>query len=195
MNKGEFLRSLEKHLHPIGEQESRKYTEYYDEMIEDYQEDGYSEKEAVHQVGDPALIAQGIVTELGARQVEVPTVGEKMTRISILVLGFPLWGSILASVVLLIFSLYLVMWCIPLVTGTLMLSGLLGGLLSVIGSPFIYQDGLHVVVTQLGIGVFLLGIGLLSGIATVFLTKVCVKVTVQSSHTFLGMFKKKVVRI
>ncbi|MDM5296832.1 DUF1700 domain-containing protein [Bacillus pumilus] len=195
MNKQEFLGSLEAHLLHLGEKDSRKFAEYYDEMIEDYKEDGYSEQEAVHQVGHPALIAEGIMKEQGIKTVEIPTLGEKITRYSILVLGFPLWGSILASVALLIFSVYIVIWCIPLVTGALAVSGLIGGVWSIIGSPFIFQDGLHVVVTQFGIGIFLLGIGLLSGMITVYLTNIFVQVTVQSSKKFMGIFKKKVVSV
>ena len=36
-------------------------------MIEDYQEDGYSEQEAVQQVGQPAMIAEGIMKEQGIK--------------------------------------------------------------------------------------------------------------------------------
>ncbi|MGE1119162.1 DUF1700 domain-containing protein [Bacillus altitudinis] len=195
MNKKEFLASLEKHLHRLGEKESDRFIEYYDEMIEDYQEDGYSEQEAVHQVGQPAIIAEGIMKEQGIKTIQVPTFGEKATRLSILILGFPLWGSILATVFLLILSVYMVIWCVPLVTGTMTLVGLLGGFWSIIGSPFIFQGGLHVVVTQIGVGILLLGVGLLSGIATAYLTKLFVQVTVQTTKAFMGMFKKKVVRV
>ncbi|MFP3325067.1 hypothetical protein R0K05_18570, partial [Planococcus sp. SIMBA_160] len=89
----------------------------------------------------------------------------------------------------------MVIWCIPLVTGTVTLIGLLGGFWSIIGSPFIFQDGLHVVVTQIGVGILLLGVGLLCGIATVYLTKLFVHLTVQTTNAFMGMFRKKVVRI
>ncbi|WP_456265865.1 MULTISPECIES: DUF1700 domain-containing protein [unclassified Bacillus (in: firmicutes)] len=195
MNKKEFLSSLKKHLHLLGDKDSDRFIEYYDEMIEDYQEDGYSEQEAVHQVGQPAMIAEGIMKEQGIKTVQVPTLGEKATRLSILILGFPLWGSILATVFLLILSVYMVIWCIPLVTGALTLTGLLGGFWSIIGSPFIFQDGLHVVVTQVGVGIFLLGAGLLFGIATAYLTKLFVQMTIQTTKAFLGMFKKKVVRV
>ncbi|APJ09702.1 DUF1700 domain-containing protein [Bacillus safensis] len=195
MNKKEFLSSLKKHLHLLGDKDSDRFIEYYDEMIEDYQEDGYSEQEAVHQVGQPAMIAEGIMKEQGIKTVQVPTFGEKATRLSILILGFPLWGSILATVFLLILSVYMVIWCIPLVTGALTLTGLLGGFWSIIGSPFIFQDGLHVVVTQVGVGIFLLGVGLLSGIATAYLTKLFVQITIQTTKAFMGMFKKKVVRV
>lgn len=195
MNKKEFLSSLKKHLHLLGDKDSDRFIEYYDEMIEDYQEDGYSEQKAVQQVGQPAMIAEGIMKEQGIKTVQVPTFGEKATRLSILILGFPLWGSILATVFLLILSVYLVIWCIPLVTGTVTLVGLLGGFWSIIGSPFIFQDGLHVVVTQIGVGIFLLGVGLLSGIATAYLTKLFVQITIQTTKAFIGMFKKKVVRV
>lgn len=195
MNKKEFLSSLKKHLHLLGDKDSDRFIEYYDEIIEDYQEDGYSEQEAVHQVGQPAMIAEGIMKEQGIKTVQVPTFGEKATRLSILILGFPLWGSILATVFLLILSVYMVIWCIPLVTGALTITGLLGGFWSIIGSPFIFQDGLHVVVTQVGVGILLLGVGLLSGIATAYLTKLFVQMTIQTTKAFMGMFKKKVVRV
>ncbi|MES9659749.1 DUF1700 domain-containing protein [Bacillus altitudinis] len=77
MNKKEFLASLEKHLHRLGEKESDRFIEYYDEMIEDYQEDGYSEQEAVHQVGQPAIIAEGIMKEQGIKTVQVRRLEKK----------------------------------------------------------------------------------------------------------------------
>ena len=62
---------------------------------------------------------------------------------------------------------------------------------SIIGSPFIFQDGLHVVVTQVGVGILLLGVGLLSGIATAYLTKLFVQMTIQTTKAFMGMFKRR----
>ncbi|MDG3044681.1 hypothetical protein OE903_14870 [Bacillus sp. B6(2022)] len=49
--------------------------------------------------------------------------------------------------------------------------------------------------TQIGVGILLLGVGLLSGIATAYLTKLFVQGTVQTTKAFMGMFKKKVVRV
>lgn len=47
MNKAYFLDSLEQNLGSLLREERFKFISYYDEIIEDYIEDGYSEKDAV----------------------------------------------------------------------------------------------------------------------------------------------------
>ena len=63
MSKKEFLESLGRLLKSLGKSEREKSLSYYNEIIDDYMEDGYTEQQAVEQIGNPGLIAQEILEE------------------------------------------------------------------------------------------------------------------------------------
>ena len=88
MNRVEFIKELSNHLaYEVRPSEVHRLIEYYDEMILDLMEDGYSERAAVKKLGDPkqlAYEAAGIPTE-----VHVPRKFNWLW-ITLLVLGFPL---------------------------------------------------------------------------------------------------------
>lgn len=68
MNRVEFIKELSNHLaYEVRPSEVHRLIEYYDEMILDLMEDGYSERAAVKKLGDPkqlAYEAAGIPTEV-----------------------------------------------------------------------------------------------------------------------------------
>lgn len=111
MNRVEFIKELSNYLtYEARPNEVHRLIEYYDEMILDLIEDGYSEKQAVARLGDPkqlAYEAAGIPTE-----VHVPCKLNWFWLI-LLIIGFPLWGSIALAVFLILFSIDLLIWCIP----------------------------------------------------------------------------------
>jgi uncharacterized membrane protein len=195
MNKEEFSRNLEKELLELGAKDGQKFTAYYYEMIEDYIEDGYSEEQAVKKVGSPKTIAQQILEEEGEVVLKVPSIGGKVATIALLIIGFPLWGSILATGALLVLTGYLLILCIPILTGTMTVAGIVGGIWSVMGAPFTINDGLHIAVTQFGIGVFGVGIGILSGLFTIFILAKLIECTLLAINKIKSIFRKKVVRI
>ncbi|MBZ9609469.1 hypothetical protein G9F73_016920 [Clostridium estertheticum] len=53
-----------------------------------------------------------------------------------------------------------------MVTGIIGLAGFGGGLWSIAGSSFCLKQGVHIVVTQIGFGFLLLGIGVLCALIT-----------------------------
>ena len=57
MNRVEFIKELSNHLaYEVRPSEVHRLIEYYDEMILDLMEDGYSERAAVKKLGDPISI-------------------------------------------------------------------------------------------------------------------------------------------
>ena len=114
MNKTEFLQELEKRLHVLNEQERKDVLEEYAQHINLKIESGLSEEEAVEAVGS--------VDEIGAqtlREIPLSKLVKKKLRpdrrlriweIILLVLGSPVWVSLLAAAFVLFFTAYLFIW-------------------------------------------------------------------------------------
>lgn len=105
MNRVNFIKALAAELsEKVRPSEIHQLINYYDEMIEDLMEEGYTEEEAVARLGSPKELIQA-VTETEEVVVEIPRRFHPFLLL-ILVLGFPLWGSLLLSAALLILSLF-----------------------------------------------------------------------------------------
>lgn len=198
MSKKEFLESLGRLLKSLGKSEREKSLSYYNEIIDDYMEDGYTEQQAVEQIGNPGLIAQEILEEQRTQTKEPMSRGMKGLIAVLLVLGFPVWGSlvlagfcIVLSAVLLVLSAYIVIWCIPVCTGAASVAGLILSVVSMGGAAIIIFQNPAAGVIQLGVGMSSAGIFILSGLLTWILGKYFVKVTVRFSKWLAG----KVTRI
>lgn len=116
MTKLKFLLSLHDRLSHLPQDEVEERLSFYSEMIEDRMEDGLSEEEAVAAVGTVEEIAAQIEAELSpTRPVTViaePKRGLKAWEIVLLVLGAPIWLSLLIAAVAVVFSLYVVLWSV-----------------------------------------------------------------------------------
>ena len=163
MNKQNFLKELEVELidKEVGNRET--YLNYYEEILNDYIEDSYTEEEAVLKIGSIEEIIQIIIEEnkMG---------GSKHTKkmsplvLALLIIGSPLWLSILISIFLLVFSILLILWCVPFTLGALSFAGILTGAVSLMGLGF--NSDLYYIVTQLGVALIAFGVGLLLLLAT-----------------------------
>lgn len=176
MNRVEFIKELSNHLtYEVRPSEVHRLIEYYDEMILDLMEDGYTEKQAVARLGDPkqlAYEAAGIPTE-----VHVPRKLNWFWLI-LLIIGFPLWGSIALAVFLILFSIDLLIWCIPFTGACLAAGTIIGGVAAALASPFVLFDSIFTGLTQLGVGMLLFGGGLL-----------CMWLTYKFSAVFITMHR------
>lgn len=192
MNKTTFLSRLDNKLKLMGVADVETYLMYYDEMIEDYQEDGHSETEAVSLVGSIESIAQTILAEGEDDFVALPTTGNKSLNYLLLVLGAPLWGAILLAAILFVFSAYLLMWCLPIVIGSFSFAGLAIGVVSFVGAPF--NSALFYIITQVGFGLVSLGLGLLLLVLTISISSRVARWTRQFTGKLINLFKEKVVQ-
>ena len=64
MTKSEFLAELRNGLESCPEQEREERITFYDEMISDLMEEGYSEEDAVGKIGNPGEIAANIMEDI-----------------------------------------------------------------------------------------------------------------------------------
>ena len=119
MNKQEFLAELRRGLSGLPKDDIEERLAFYSEMIEDRIEDGIPEETAVYETGSVDGIVSQIIAEipLGKLVKEKITPKKKMKawEIVLLVLGSPIWLSLLIAAAAVLFSLYVVLWSVVLV--------------------------------------------------------------------------------
>lgn len=116
MNKAEFYSEMYKKLSFLPASEVDDRLDYYEEMIDDYMEDGMSEEEAIGKLGSVSDIASQIVADLPISTIVKGKVkknrGLKTWEMVLLVLGAPVWFSLLIAVLAIIFSVYISLWAV-----------------------------------------------------------------------------------
>ena len=116
MTKLKFVLSLHDKLTDLPQDEVEERISFYSEMIEDRIEEGLSEEDAVAAVGTVDEIAEQIAAEISSQK----TVKEKARpkrklrtwEIVLIVLGAPIWASLLISVASGVFSAYVTVWAV-----------------------------------------------------------------------------------
>lgn len=116
MNRSEYLAALRANLTALQESEIEKALAYYDEIISDRVEDGLTEEEAVAGLDAPAKSAERILLDspLNVLVKSRLKAQKKPSAIVIvlLVLGFPLWSSLLAALLSIVLALYVSLWAV-----------------------------------------------------------------------------------
>ena len=116
MDKKEFLKQLEKGLSCLPQADRDDRLTFYSEMIDDYMEEGISEAEAVGRIGSTQEIIAQIIDDTPlsrlAKQRILPKRRLTTIEIVLLILGSPIWGSLLISTVAVILSLYISLWSV-----------------------------------------------------------------------------------
>lgn len=193
MNKGEFLNQLASCLEKMNNAEKNKFITYYDEMISDYVENGVTEEEAVEKIGTPKKIAEVLLEDYDNVKLNLPSTSSKVLNFLIAVVGFPLWGSVFLAFILLVLSIYILIWCVPFATGAGCAGFFAASIIGIVGTPFVMGKSSAVAIMQLGTGIASIGISLLLGIATIDLTKKFVIISKNFTIKLVALFKKKVV--
>ena len=116
MNKKKFLSELRKLLTGLPEAEIERKIEFYGKMIDEKKEEGISEKEAVNSLGSLDEIASQIIVETPLFKIAKEKIKSKVEMrweiILAIILGSPIWLSILVALLAVIFSVYVSLWAI-----------------------------------------------------------------------------------
>ena len=114
MNKQEFLTALRKKCSAFPQKEVEERVAFYAEGIEDRMEEGLSEEEAVAKMGSVESVALEIAREIPLlktfREKIKPGRKWQAWEIVLLVLGAPIWLSLLISAAAVVLSLYVSFW-------------------------------------------------------------------------------------
>ncbi len=116
MRKEEFLGELARGLSGLPREDIEERLGFYSEMIDDRMEEGLSEEEAVAGIGSVEEIVSQIVSEIPltklVKERVKPKRGLRAWEIILLVLGSPVWLSILIAVFAVVFSVFVVLWSV-----------------------------------------------------------------------------------
>ena len=164
MTKLDFIFQLHKKLANLPQNEVEERLTFYIEMIEDRMEEGLLEEDAVSAVGTVDEIAAQIVKELS------PTLPQQVHKsrrsageILLLILGSPIWLSLMISAFAVVLSLYISLWAI-----IISLWAVFGGLAAsafgaIAGGGYLALGGFPAV------GIFLIATGLVCAGLSIFL--------------------------
>lgn len=114
MTKQEFLSSLSQGLNGLPRNDIEERLGFYGEMIDDRIEEGFSEVEAVEGIGSVEKIISQIIADTPllkiAKEKIKPKRRLKVLEFVLLILGSPIWLSLLIAVFAVAFSLYISIW-------------------------------------------------------------------------------------
>ena len=119
MNKQEFLTQLRNGLSGLPKEDIDERLMFYSEMIDDRMEDGFPEVSAVSETGSVEEIISQIIAEIPlsrlVKEKITPKKKRKAWEIVLIVLGSPLWLSLLIAAAAVLFALYAVLWSVIIV--------------------------------------------------------------------------------
>lgn len=193
MDKQAFLDALWQALGDLPQDDVMQSLEYYEEILDDSIEDGYSEQEAVAMLGSPEEIAERIRMETPLPKLvraRAKAKHMKAWEIVLLILGSPVWLPVLLSVLIVLLSLYIVVWSIliSLYVVAAALAAAFVGALGLAVWTMHEQDLLH--------GTFLLGGSLICGGLSILLfiiTKGLTRAAARGTAAFVRGVKKRIV--
>ena len=166
MTKDEFISCLSQRLSGLTVTERNDRLRFYSEMIDDRMEEGMSEEEAVSAVGSIDAIVAQILAEASVNS-RTEASGNPGRRIPwgiilLLVLGSPVWLSLLISVFAVVFSLWVSLWAAVISLWAVVVSVVLCGLLLTLA-------GIGILFKSFPLGLAMIGVGLLCAGLSIFL--------------------------
>ena len=166
MTKMQFLMSLHDQLSGLPKEDVEQRLNFYSEIIEDSMEEGLSEADAVASLGSIDEIVAQIIEETPlvkiAKEKIRPKRRLKTWEIVLLVLGSPIWLSLVVAAVAVVFAVYVTAWS---VIGSLwsvfgsLAAGAFAGLVA--GITFIYLGHIPAGMMMLAGGMVCAGLSIL----------------------------------
>ena len=196
MTKREFLAVLQRELYNLPQDELKEQMSFYSEMIDDGMEEGLSEEQAVSKIGSISEILSGIShdkPEPRSMPKEKRSGGLGAWAIVLIILGSPIWLSLLVAAVAVLISAYAVIWSLWVALAAVEISfaacAVAGVVLSLVYIPLgKVATGLF----MLGAGVMLLGLSIFLWFACKAVLVGVVKLSKMIFVGFSSILKRKV---
>ncbi len=188
MTKKEFINELEKKMKGLPKEDIRDRLLFYNEMIDDYIEDGLTEEEAISKIGSSDEIVSKLIKETSLTKIVKEHVKPKRKleawEIILIVLTFPFWFPVLILLLTLILVGVVLLWSMVIV-GWSVFGSLVGASISALFNTIeLLSDGNFVnSVGSFGFTLFLAG-------ATIFLFFGAVWVTSQTAELTKKVIQK-----
>ena len=174
MSKQEFLSALRKKLSGLPGDDIEERLNFYNEMIDDRVEEGLTEEQAVEELGSIDDIVSQIMSEIPlaklVKEKVKPNRSLRAWEIVLLILGSPLWLSLLAAALLVVIAIYTVIWSVVVMVwaaGLSVAACSIGGFVSAV--VLAVQGNVAAGFTMFGVGIA--GVG-----ATILMVYCCASV-------------------
>ena len=197
MNKKEFIARLRSGLNGLPPKEIEERVIFYSEMIDDRIEEGIPEAEAVTLVGDTDTIISQIISEVPSVKKEKTTEASTKRKISaweivLIVLGFPVWFSLLAAAFAVVISLYASLWSVIISFWAVFVSFAACAFAGIAaGIAFMFFTNPFTAVAMIGAGITLAGLSIFAFFGCHFATKGAVTLTKMTVIGIKKAFSKK----
>lgn len=163
MNKQEFLTELRKGLSGLPQEDLEERLTFYSEMIDDRIEEGLAEENAVSETGTVEDVVSQIMSEIPLSKLVKEKVKPKRAlrvwEIVLLVLGSPIWFSLLIAAFAAVFSVYIVIWSLIVSLYAVDLAFAVCGVAGILGTAVYISSG-SIAGAGCSIGAGLVGIGI-----------------------------------
>ena len=164
MTKLEFLLALQEQLSALPKNEVKEQLAFYDEMIDDRIEDGLSEEEAVAAVGSVEELAAQIIADIPLNKIAKEKMKTKrklsVWEIVLLVLGSPIWLSLLIAAFAVALSVYVVLWSVVISLWAVDVSLWACALAGIVGMAFAFGGNVLTGIAMLAAGLVCAGLAI-----------------------------------
>ena len=196
MTKLEFIEALNNKLRGLPEKEVDDRLSFYVEMIDDIIEEGLSEEEAIAKIGSVDEIADQIIADIPFSKIAKKKMKSNKKRsaleITLIILGSPIWFSLLIAAASIVISLYACLWSA--------IVSIWAGFASIAAcAPAGIIFGIYCIFTGnamsgfavIGAGIFLAGLSIFAFVGCKALTSITVKLTKKIAIGIKKLFVKK----
>lgn len=194
MNKNEFLEKLTSALSGLPQEEKKKTLDYYSEIIDDAVEDGDDEQEVIARLGSIDDIAEKIINETPIRKFvkdNVKSYNMSIPVIILLIIGSPIWLSLLTAAFSVVFSLYAAIWSVVAALFAVFAALALSGVALIIASPFLIGVKPVEAMFSFGTALVCVGVSVFLFFLSVWSAKLVIRLTILIGRKIKDIFIKK----
>lgn len=197
MNKEIFLNKLKVGLNGFDENEIEEILNFYSEMIDDKTENGLTEEKAIEEIGSVDDVLKQILSEYSLMKLVKKRIKPKRKlsplEIVLLILGSPIWLSVLIAVFAVVFSVYVVIWSLVISAWAVELSLVVSSIALILLTILKISDiGIFTVIAFFGVALFCIGLSVFAFFGCMALTKTMITLTVKIVLLIKSLFVKGV---
>lgn len=195
MTKKDFLFSLELGLKGLPKPDLEERLNFYSEMIDDAIEDGLSEEQAVDKIGSVDQVILAItkdypLTKLVKNKIKPK---RKLTplELTLIIVGSPIWASLLISFFAVTFSVYVSLWAVIISLWAVVIFLCAVGIVGVFaGTIFIFSGQKSVGIACIGESFICLGLFIFAIFGIKLFSKMIIKLTKKT----VLLIKKRLIK-
>jgi uncharacterized membrane protein len=192
MNKEQFLNTLREKLSSLSAEDLAERLAFYREAIDDRLEDGLTEEEAVAQLGSVDEITVRIIGDIPSAVTAKEKHRVNPWVVVLLVLGSPLWISLLLTAFSVVISVYATVWSGVITLWAVDVSIVSIAVASLAGSILLFVKGnIAGGFAAVACLLFCAGLSILGFYGCLYITKGTAWLTGKSILWIVGLFKRK----